>query len=265
MGKLKLPHLTSAQFAEIEQRAKLSGIHPDTCPTCGSVADEWGERESGEFTLDNITQKCDCQGQIMLRKHYLLANIPDQYMRLDWDRDYVGDNNARIAVENFLKNWNQYKLYGMGLELGGPLGVGKTFAATTIARELVKRREDVFFLPFNQMLYAIRHDDKAVLARMNESNVLILDEVQAPPNDSLRNVMENHFESVVRNRTNYNGVTILTTNLSEQDMQAHYRRAYSLLAAKEVRVEISGDDVRKGAVGRANLARLLSGEQVPIS
>jgi len=265
MSKLKLPHLTSSQFAEIEQRARLSGIHPDTCPTCGSVADEWGERENGVFTFNDVTQKCDCQDQIMLRKHYLLANIPDQYMRLDWERDYKGDANAKIAVDSFLSNWPQYKLYGMGLELGGPLGVGKTFAATTIARELVKRGEDVFFLPFNQMLYAIRHDERAVLARMNESNVLVLDEIQAPPNDSLRNVMENHFESVVRNRTNYNGVTILTTNLSEKDMQVHYSRSYSLLAAKEVRVEISGDDVRKRAIGQENLARLLSGQQAPIS
>lgn len=265
MSKLKLPHLTSAQFAEVEQRARLSGVHPDTCPTCGSEADQWGERENGTYTLNGTTHKCNCQEQIMLRKHYLLANIPDQYMRLDWDRDFIGHDAAKIAVESFLSNWPQYKLYGMGLELSGPLGVGKTFAATTIGRELVKRREQVYFLPFHQMLHAMRYEVSEVLTRLNETNVVILDEVQAPPNEVLRSVMENHFESIIRNRTNYNGITILTTNLSPEDMLAQYPRSYSLLEAKQVRVEIRGEDARRSVVSQRNLDRLLNKEQVPIS
>jgi len=265
MSRLKLPHLTSAQFEEIEYRAKPSGVHPDVCPTCDSKADEYGERENGSYTLDGDIHKCVCQEQIDLRKHYLLANIPDQFMTLRWPEDYTGDEKLVEGVAKFLDNWPGFKRYGMGFEIAGTLGVGKTFAATTIGRELVKRGEDVFFLPFNQMLDAMRHQDRRILDRLHTTNVVILDEILPPPNDSLKSVMANHLESIVRNRTNYNAVTILTTNLSARDMEALYPRTYSLLAAKQIRVEVQGEDARKSVVSQRNLSRLLNGERVPIS
>jgi DNA replication protein DnaC len=265
-NKPKLAHLTSAQFAEIEQRAKKSGIHPDTCPTCGSVADQYGERENGTYFYESKQNKCDCEHQIMLRKHYLLANIPDQYMRLDWDVDYTGDPAAKDGVKIYLERWSEFKLYGMGLEFASEqLGVGKTFAATTIGKELIKRKEDVFFIPFNQALHAMRYEDRTVLDRMRDTNVLILDEIVPPPNESLQTVMVNHFESIVRDRTNYNGVTILTTNLSERDMEAAYPRTYSLLAAKQMRVVLTGADARRGLIAQKNLELAMNGERKPIT
>jgi DNA replication protein DnaC len=202
----------------------------------------------------------------MLRKHYLLANIPDQYMRLDWDRDFAGDSNATDAVTLYLTKWPQFKLNGMGVEFASTgLGVGKTFAATHIGKELVKKREDVFFLPFNQMLHAMRYEDKDILTRLDEVNVLILDEIQPAPNEQLRLIMADRFESIVRNRTNYNGVTIMTTNMTESEVETHYPRVYSLLRAKQLRVEMSGADARRSIIAEQNLELILNNETRPIS
>lgn len=203
----------------------------------------------------------------MLRKHYLLSNIPDQYMRLDWERDFMGDEAAKDTVALYLDKWPSFKLNGMGVEFAGSgLGVGKTFAATTIAKELVKRKEEVFFLPFNQMLHAMRYEDTEILSNLDRVNVLILDEVQPPPNEQLRNVMANHFESIIRNRTNYNGVTILTTNMDEGTCNSEYPRVYSLLKAKRFRrVEMEGNDARQSKIANRDLELILNDEVRPIS
>lgn len=209
---------------------------------------------------------CDCESQVMLRKHYLLANIPDQYMRLDWERDFSGDEKAKEAVALYLNKWPAFKQNGMGIEFAGTgLGLGKTFAATTLGKELVKRREDVLFLPFNQMLHAMRYEEDYILSRLDTVNVLILDEIQPPPNAQLAAIMADRFESVIRNRTNYNGVTIMTTNMEETQVQSEYPRVYSLLRAKQIRVELSGKDARQDLVAKQNLELILNGETRPIS
>jgi DNA replication protein DnaC len=250
----------------VTERSKKSGLHPDTCPTCLSKPDEYGERENGAYWLFGERHECDCENQIMLRKHYLLANIPDQYMRLDWDRDFRGDKAAKEGVALYLNKWPAFKLNGMGVEFAGKtLGVGKTFAATAIGKELVKRKEDVFFLPFNQMLHAMRYEEGDVLERLDNVNVLILDEVQPPPNEQLRSVMANHFESAIRNRTNYNGVTITTTNMAEEALCEEYPRVYSLLSAKQFRVVMEGDDARQGLTSKRNLDLIINDEQMPIT
>jgi DNA replication protein DnaC len=187
-------------------------------------------------------------------------------MRLDWNRDFHGDKAAKDGVSVYLDKWPAFKINGMGVEFAGKgLGVGKTFAATTIGRELVKRREDVFFIPFNQMLHAMRYEDTEVLERLDNVNVLILDEVQPPPNEALRSVMANHFESMIRNRTNYNGVTIMTTNMEEDELNTEYPRVYSLLSAKQMRVVLSGNDARQGQTAQKNLELIMNGEVRPIT
>jgi hypothetical protein len=47
---------------------------------------EYYGREYGTYKLDGEVHPCDCDEQIALRKHYLLANIGDQYMRLNWHK-----------------------------------------------------------------------------------------------------------------------------------------------------------------------------------
>lgn len=241
-------------------------MDPDTCPTCLSKLDEYGERANGTYKYEGEVYDCDCDTQIMLRKHYLLANIPDQYMRLDWNKDFVGDTKAKEMVALYLDKWSSFKLNGMGVEFAGPgLGLGKTFAATALGKELIKLREDVFFLPFNQLLHAMRYEEKEVLTRLDEVNILILDELQPPPDPKLMSVMASHLESVVRNRTNYNGVTILTTNMTEGDVKRHYPRVYSLLRAKQIRVDLTGSDARQGLIAKRNLELSMNEEIRPIT
>lgn len=187
-------------------------------------------------------------------------------MRLDWNRDFHGDKAAQDGVALYLHKWPSFKINGVGMEFAGKgIGIGKTFAATTVGRELVKLREDVYFIPFGEMLHAMRYEDLETLDRMQNVNVLILDEVQQPPNEALSSVMANHFERIIRNRTNYNGVTIMTTNMTEEELDDEYPRTYSLLSAKQLRVEMTGKDARKGHTAMKNLELSMNDEVRPIT
>lgn len=264
-SKIKLPHLSDSQAVEVERRARIRGVDIDQCPTCKSVLDEFNERDSGTYRFDGEEYVCDCDTQLLLRKHYLLANIPDQYMSLDWNRDYNGPDEIKENVQSYLDSWEEFKHYGMGIEFGGTsLGVGKTFAATHIGKELIKRREDVYFVEFDEVLAALKNEDSDLERRLRETNVVILDEIRPPTTDKQKAYFAARFESIIRHRTNWNGVTILTTNLSEQEIEQHYPRPYSLLSAKQIRVDLSGDDARRN-IGHIILERIANKERAPIT
>lgn len=186
-------------------------------------------------------------------------------MRLDWDKDFYGDPDAKVAVDSYLAKWDGMRQHGIGMEFAGSLGIGKTFAATTLAKELVKLDESVLFIQFMEVLEAIRYERLDLLDKIKSTKVLILDEIVSPPNEKLTSIFSDHFEHVVRYRTNNNAVTIMTTNLSEQEIENNYARVYSLLQAKQIRVSMTGLDARRGDVGNRNLELALNGEVQPIS
>lgn len=238
----------------------------EQCPTCKTPRDEDRRWQTGSYKLDGESHPCDCAQQVELLQHYLVARIPDEYMRLDWERNFSGDKRAVMGVETFLDKWEGMKSMGVGIEFtGAGLGIGKTFAATTIAKELVKLGEHVYFCGFNEFLNAARYDKKEELEQIRDSKVLVLDEIQVPPNDKFNSIYASRFEEIVRYRTNYNRVTIMTTNVSEDDIQKYYPRVYSLLRAKQLQVEMEGNDARQSATRNRNLELIMNGEIPPIS
>jgi hypothetical protein len=250
----------------VRERAKPSGIDPDTCATCGSVLIE-GERTPGTYKSDGVTHRCHCEVQIMLRKHYLLANIPDQYMVLNWHKDFVGSSDAKEAVDMFLDKWPAFKRNGMGMEFtSADVGVGKTFAAVTLAKELVKAREKVLFIEFREMLTSLSGEGRGSFteSEVRDTNVIVLDEIVAPYSEKQQRFFADRFEAIIRHRTNYNAVTILTTNLTQTEIEEHYPKTYSLLSAKSLRVEMNGEDARQSHVQRRNLELILNDETRPI-
>lgn len=186
-------------------------------------------------------------------------------MRLNWE-DFYGDVKAIDAVKMILNKWDPgFKHNGIGIEFAGPLGIGKTFAAATIGKELVKLDEDVLFIQFQEVLNALRYEKRELLDVIEGIKVLILDEVVSPPVEQLRTVFAERFEYVVRMRTNHNCVTIMTTNLSDREIEENYERVYSLLSAKQIRVDMTGSDARRGPASDRNLSLLINGELAPIT
>lgn len=268
---MTLPRLRNSEYEYVQRMASQSGIPISQCPTCLAKAipidDDTVGWVNGVYKYKDREWECDCANQMALRKHYLLAGIGDQYQRLDWDIDY--DNvEVKQVVATYLNRWDRFKLNGMGLEFASPnLGVGKTFGATYVGKELIKRGEKVFFIPFLEVISALSrqaHDYEALTRRLYESTVLILDEVVPPFTAPQADLFAGKFEELIRNRTNFNRINIMTTNLTEDQLYDHYPRTYSLLAAKQIRIVLEGQDARRGRIARENLELVLNDEVRPI-
>lgn len=189
-------------------------------------------------------------------------------MRLNWDTDYR-DEDVKDDVQTYIESWPNLKLQGMGLELSAPkLGVGKTFAATHVAKELIKLGERVYFMPFYEMVgvYALPVEERRPLEqRLLECTVLVLDEVIAPNTEAQSNLFSGKFEELIRTRTNFNRVNIMTTNLTPAKLHDIYPRIYSLLEAKQFRIEMDGEDARQGIVKSRNIKMAANREVRPIT
>lgn len=269
--RLRLPRLTNKEYDSVAALAKRT-CPLDQCPTCGAreilIDDSYYGWENGTYRLDGEEHPCDCQTQMELRKHYLHANIGDQYQRLNW-KDFYGSADARDAVDSYLENWDHVKILGMGLEFSSPkLGTGKTFCATYVGRELIKRGVKVYFMPFLDVIELLGKDQEyrnEQEDRLRDTTVLILDEVVPAVSAPQRALFSTKFEQLIRHRTNFNAPTIMTTNMTPDQLHDEYPRTYSLLEAKQVRVEMTGEDARMGERSMRNLELLTNGEVEPIT
>lgn len=270
---MKLPRIANVDYDRIDRLARALGIPLDQCPTCLSkrieVEDGIYGFENGTYRHKGDTFPCDCQMQMQLRKHYMLAGIPDQYMRLSWEDFRQGNENMKFKVATYLEKWDSFKLHGMGFEFASPnLGVGKTFAATHIGKELLKRGESVFFIPFLEIVSVLtqKHQKwQEIETRLYESSVLILDEIGPPDTAPQAALFSGKLEELIRNRTNYNRVNVITTNMTDSDMWEIYPRTYSLLSAKEIRVVLEGADARQTHIANENLELAMNDEVRPIT
>lgn len=257
--------LTNAEYDRVAAICDQSGIVIDQCPTCLTTRED---REDygvvGTYRYQGEERICDCQRQMDLRVHYLLANIGDQYQRLDWN-DYHGSQDVRDTVAKVLDNWTACKLNGVGLEFTSPdLGVGKTFAATYVARQLVQRSENVYFAPFLEVVSELTKSESDLERTLKDVTVLVLDEVIEGNSLAQQALFATKFEELIRHRTNFNKITIMTTNLTKEQLNAAYPRTYSLLEAKQIRVPMSGSDFRQQELAMENIELIANQEVRPI-
>ena len=272
-----LRRLTNHQFDEAEALLRASTTRPDECPTCGSrrteVAPNIGIYDWPESTycFDGETHDCHCADQVSLYRHYLLARIPQEYMILDtsdWDRK-ASDLKALEAAEDYLENWDSLRRYGMGMGFYSETqGTGKTFLAMWIAKSLLKRGESVYCTYFRDMVNVFElpiEERKDEEARLKDCTVLVLDEIARPISSGQHGLFAEKFEAIVRYRSNYNKVTILTTNLTPEELDDLYPRTYSLLHAKERSIQVQGKDARRKHVWDLNKYLAENGEARPIT
>lgn len=265
--ELRLRRLNDGQWDEADSLSVLlKGRGLAYCPTCRTKTnDEEGSVSTPMYQFRGELHPCDCQAQIALFARYLLARIPEEYMRLNWG-DYDGSPPAREFVDNYVAKWSNYRDHGLGAEFGGPnLGIGKTFAATHIGKELIKRRQGVYFIPFVEMVSSFeRENSEEIENKIRMTPYVILDDIMPPVSERQKNFYHTKFEAIIRHRTNYNLPTIITTNLTSEELSEFYPRTYSLLAAKQKRIDMDGEDFR-GHIGLENMELAENGEVRPIT
>lgn len=266
---MKLPRLSNAEFDLANSRISASGENPLQCPTCKSMPDseDDGLRIHGIYRYQGKDNECDCETQIALRRHYALANIPKQYMTLDW-ATYDGDQYVKDEVANYIEKFIYYKDNGLGIEFYSPeFGVGKTFAAIHIGKELVKQGYSVYFLAFPDLVNRLSTPETAQDTQefLEKAHVIIIDDITPGISEKQRDLFASKLELVVRHRTNWNMPTVITTNLLHEDLLFFYPRIYSLLSAKHQQVKMPGKDRRPGLIKDENERLARNCETKPIT
>jgi len=265
-------YFSDDQMASLEQNAEWANFlqSGSQCVVC---------RGNGSYRYNGQEFECpdDAYGHVIMRlvKWYWLHNIKLQHQQLSW-AEWPMENEcqveAKAAVEDYISLYHSgYSISGVGLTFYAKgLGTGKTWAATTILKELVKQGTDGWFAPFYEVKGYFGIDDakrKSFLIKKAQTTpLLVLDEIQVGGTQAQKNLYSDQLEELIRPRTDSNFATIITTNMTPGVMEKEYPRIYSLFAAKNMLVELTGEDARLGSIVlRRNVEATANGESLPVS
>ena len=185
------------------------------------------------------------------------------------DKDDGANPTITHLAKSFVDNFDELSKDGNGLVLWGNPGTGKTFFATAIGNELLKRGKTVARVSAAKVVENAQglydYERSSFVSLLNRNDLLILDDIGAERDtDFAREVM---FR-LVDERTRRKGMTIVTTNLTNDFMQnptkngypdMGYKRVFDRLMSYCTPVLVAGESRRKkqGAEAFARLREVV--------
>jgi DNA replication protein DnaC len=176
-------------------------------------------------------------------------------MRRDWVKGFEnmtfgadnGGNPTMVFARKYADGFKEMLANGVSITLSGGIGCGKTYAAASIANELLDKGYRVWMVTAPALVDAMGFEtaDKT-RARLLRFELVVIDDLGAERGTEY--AVEKIFEAVdIRQKSGL--PTIITTNL---DMTApppdlNYRRIYSRVIGFAPQFRCKGDDLRKDA------------------
>ncbi|MGI6120645.1 MAG: ATP-binding protein [Desulfosporosinus sp.] len=192
-------------------------------------------QDRGIILKGDVAYPCNCMQRKKLENKFRNARISRELMkcRLDGFRFdyYVSEKENQSHFEAALRALNasrnfveECKLnpHTLGLLFTGPVGSGKTFLAASIANELIEAQLQVLFLVVPDLLDELRATFKSEINEMDLLDtartipVLVLDDLGA---HNYTDWTRNRIYSIINYRTNELLPTIITSNLSLDEME----------------------------------------------
>ncbi len=260
--------VTQHQSDILNLRKSYTKFH-GKCPTC---------RDTGTYQYMGETHECekDEDGvciQIKLLRFYELANIPQTYQRLNWSTDFVGQPSIREDVQAYIDNIENCLTEGVGMTFySKTLGTGKTFCATHILKEVVKKRRDKgfytgYYIGFYELigLYQIPEGEE-IMSRLLDADLIVIDDIEKGRSSEKQNDFYSaSLERVIRKRMENSTPTLITTNLLPNELKESYNRIFSLLADRNMPQELKSDDTRISRGVEPRIERAFRNEMPPIT
>ena len=160
------------------------------------------------------------------------------------------DDNARLlkVIKNYIFNFEKMYKENQGLLLWGAVGTGKSYAAATIANELLERMTSVVMTSFIKILKEVGKfdEDSWDIEEINNAKLLIIDDLGAERGTDY--ALEQVYD-IIDSRYRSNKPIILTTNLTIEQMKGcpdiRYNRIYDRIFEMCYPVKVSGISWRK--------------------
>ncbi len=232
------------------------------CKSCGGKA---------QLIVNNAVKACRNPDPRRIINIFNRAFIPARYSEAHLSVFHNMTGNCLRAIQalrQWLRHYDPKDRNQKGLILTGPVGVGKTYIVTAIAKGLAEKGVSVRFVDFFQLTsqikgaYSESKSEKKLIDPLIAVDVLVIDELGKGRNTDFEATV---LDQLIVGRYNENKILVASTNLSikphipdkEDDNSFHYLgslehrvgpRIFSRLVETSTFVEIDGDDFRNQAL-----------------
>lgn len=194
-------------------------------------------QDRGIVLEGEVAKPCTCMQQKKLENRFRYARMARSLMHCRFEQfnfeyyDSVASpahranaHKAYAAAREFVENCEARESAGLGLLFIGPVGSGKTFLAACIANALIERDKRVLFLVVPDLLDELRatfsnkgeFSEIDLLDTAREIPILVLDDLGA---HNYTEWTRNRIYSIINFRLNQQLPTVITSNLSLEDME----------------------------------------------
>jgi len=220
------PQTESLEYREEPVEYREEPAEPIICAVC---------QDRGIILDGEVARPCGCMQMRKAQNQLRHARISKELTKCRFDRfrpDYYasekGDKSHREVAQRALDAARgfveEYKASrnALGLMFTGQVGSGKTFLAAAIANELTEADYQVLFIVVPDLLDELRASYKSdtneldLLDAARTIPVLILDDLGA---HNYSDWVRNRIYSIINYRLNESLPTIITTNLSLDEME----------------------------------------------
>jgi len=156
-----------------------------------------------------------------------------------------GEESPQVNIKKYIKQIEELASEGIGLLVWGNVRGGKSSAAAVVAKEARRRGVSVYFIEAENLVSAV-HDrelfdsDVSVKERAKAVSLLVLDDYGKEFRDQ-KGFAEKILESIVRYRVSNLKPTIITTNLTPEQLSNGGRASMmALMSETMIPVKMSG-------------------------
>jgi DNA replication protein DnaC len=153
------------------------------------------------------------------------------------------------AMQNYVKNFTEFRQDGKGLLLHGTVGTGKTYFAACVANALIDKGYSVLMTNFSSLTNQIQgtFDGKQeFINSLNDYSLLIIDDLGAErKSEYMQEMVFNIIDSRYRSGLPFIITTNLTTDEIKKPQEIGYSRIYDRILERCFPVEVSGKSRRR--------------------
>lgn len=153
------------------------------------------------------------------------------------------------AMQNYVKNFTEFRQDGKGLLLHGTVGTGKTYFAACVANALIDKGYSVLMTNFSSLTNQIQgmFDGKQeFINSLNDYSLLIIDDLGAErKSEYMQEMVFNIIDSRYRSGLPFIITTNLTTDEIKKPQEIGYSRIYDRILERCFPVEVSGASRRR--------------------
>lgn len=170
---------------------------------------------------------------------------------MDWTFANDDRKNKKLsdAMQNYVKNFTEFKADGKGLLLYGTCGTGKTYYAACIANALIDEGRSVLMTNFARLTNKIQgmfEGKQEYIDSLNKYSLLIIDDLGAERKSEF---MQEMVWNIIDARYRSGLPLIITTNLTADELKkpqdVGYSRIYDRILERCFPVKIEGASRRR--------------------